>query len=156
MFDNHWVWDPLHSRWLLFCHDCAVQLFDRVYLFMNHALVLTSFQSWRRLQEFKDKFQFLFLILTKVATLFQGILIISGGSKGAPTSSPACHTHGPKFSQFHAVFRKIWQSHMLATPPPDGLCPPLRESWIRPLLLSKCRRQPHFKFVCFQKLSNLF
>ena len=25
--------------------------------------------------------------------------------------------YGPKFSQFHAVFRKIWQNHMLAPPP---------------------------------------
>ena len=27
-----------------------------------------------------------------------------------------------KFSQFHAVFRKIWQNHMLASP--RGLAPP--------------------------------
>ena len=26
--------------------------------------------------------------------------------------------YGPKFSQFHVVFRKIWQNHMLAPPPP--------------------------------------
>ena len=36
--------------------------------------------------------------------------------------------YDPKFSQFHAVFRKIWQNHMLAihpTPPPSGgLAPP--------------------------------
>ena len=32
---------------------------------------------------------------------------------------------GPTFSQFHAVFRKIWQNHMLA--PPGGLAPlPMR------------------------------
>ena len=30
--------------------------------------------------------------------------------------------HGPKFSQFHAVFCKIWQNHMLA-PPPEGWRP---------------------------------
>ena len=29
--------------------------------------------------------------------------------------------YGPKFSQFHAVFRKIWQNHMLA--PPRRLAP---------------------------------
>ena len=29
---------------------------------------------------------------------------------GAPPS------YGPKFSQFHAVFRKIWQNHMLDPP----------------------------------------
>ena len=34
----------------------------------------------------------------------------SGGSKGAPP-------HSPKFSQLHAVFRKIWQNHRLAPPP---------------------------------------
>ena len=39
----------------------------------------------------------------------------SGGSKGAPPN-------GPKFAQFHAVFRKFWQNHMLA--PPGGLAPP--------------------------------
>ena len=27
--------------------------------------------------------------------------------------------YGPNFSQFHAVFRKIWHNHMLA-PPPTG------------------------------------
>ena len=41
----------------------------------------------------------------------------SGRFRGRPP-------HGPKFSQFHAVFRKIWQNHMLATP---------LEGW-RPLL----------------------
>ena len=35
----------------------------------------------------------------------------------APGARPL--PHGPKFSQFHAVFRKIWQNHMLA-PPPTG------------------------------------
>ena len=37
---------------------------------------------------------------------------------GNPKSAP----YGPKFSQFHAVFRKIWQNHMLV--PPGGLAPP--------------------------------
>ena len=37
----------------------------------------------------------------------------SGGSKGGRT----------KFSQFHAVFRKIWKNCMLA-PPSGGLAPP--------------------------------
>ena len=41
----------------------------------------------------------------------------SGGFRGARPP------HGPKFSQFHAVFRYIWQNHMLA-PPPEGLAPP--------------------------------
>ena len=31
--------------------------------------------------------------------------------------------YDPKFSQFHAVFHKIWQNHMLA-PLPGGLAPP--------------------------------
>ena len=30
---------------------------------------------------------------------------------------PKPPNHGPKFSQFHAVFRKIWQNRMLAPPP---------------------------------------
>ena len=30
--------------------------------------------------------------------------------------------YGPNFSQFYAVFRKMWQNHMLA--PPGGLAPP--------------------------------
>ena len=48
--------------------------------------------------------------------------------RGAPRRmSP----HSPKFSQFHAVFRKIWQNDMLA-PPHHGWHPLLRESWIRP------------------------
>ena len=42
---------------------------------------------------------------------------------GAPSGTPPAH--GPKFSQFHAVFRKIWQNHMLVPPwrvgaPPTG------------------------------------
>ena len=39
---------------------------------------------------------------------------------GAPGARPP---YGPKFSRFHAVFRKIWQNRMLA-PPPRGLAPP--------------------------------
>ena len=38
---------------------------------------------------------------------------------GVPSARPP---YGPKFSQFHAVFHKIWQNHMLA--PPRGLAPP--------------------------------
>ena len=41
--------------------------------------------------------------------------------------------YGPKFSQFHAVFRKIWQNHMLAPPLPRRVgAPSYGESWIRP------------------------
>ena len=45
------------------------------------------------------------------------------GFGGAPpgTCPPP---YGPKFSQFHAVFLKIWQNHMLA--PPGGLVSPPR------------------------------
>ena len=39
---------------------------------------------------------------------------------------------GPKFSQFHAVFRKIWQNHMLALPPWRVGAPSYGESCIRP------------------------
>ena len=34
-----------------------------------------------------------------------------GGAPGMPLAF-----YGPKFSQFDAVFRKIWQNHMLAHP----------------------------------------
>ena len=45
--------------------------------------------------------------------------------------SPSPPPHGPKFSQFHAVFRKMWQNHMLA--PPGGSAPPsYGKSWIYP------------------------
>ena len=47
-------------------------------------------------------------------------LLCSGGFRGnAPSVRPP---YSPKFSQFHAVFGKIWQNHMLA--PPGGLAPP--------------------------------
>ena len=45
----------------------------------------------------------------------------SGGFTGAPRRAPS--PHGPKFSQFHAVFRKIWQNRVLA-PPRGGLALP--------------------------------
>ena len=41
--------------------------------------------------------------------------------RGAPPASAPPYG-SPKFSQFHAVFRKIWQDRMLA--PPRGLAPP--------------------------------
>ena len=52
--------------------------------------------------------------------------ISSGGFRGgrARRAPPPPPPHGPKFSQFHAVFRKIWQNHMLR---------PSLEGW-RPLL----------------------
>ena len=42
-------------------------------------------------------------------------LLYSGGFRGGAPYSPKC-------SQFHAVFRKIWQNHILV-PPPGGLAP---------------------------------
>ena len=50
----------------------------------------------------------------------------SGGSKGAHVP---CSPWGSKFFQFHAVFGKIWQNHMLA--PPKGWRPTSGKSWIR-------------------------
>ena len=41
---------------------------------------------------------------------------------GLHPASPPPRPQGPKFSQFHAVFCKIWQNHMFA--PPGGLAPP--------------------------------
>ena len=38
---------------------------------------------------------------------------------GCPQHAPP---YSPKFSQFHAVFQKIWQNHMLAAP--QGSAPP--------------------------------
>ena len=40
--------------------------------------------------------------------------------------------HGPKFSQFHAVFRKFWQFRMLATP---GRLAPLLRGILDPALI---------------------
>ena len=48
---------------------------------------------------------------------------------GAPPS------YGPKFSQFHTVFHKIWQNHMLA-PPLEGWRPLLRGILDPPLEMS--------------------
>ena len=49
----------------------------------------------------------------------------SGGFRGTPP-------YGPKFFQFHAVFRKIRQNHMLA-PPSEGWRPLLRGILDQPL-----------------------
>ena len=48
------------------------------------------------------------------------VSLLSGGFRGRPRRVPP---YGPKFSQFHPVFHKIWQNHMLP-PPPRGLAPP--------------------------------
>ena len=49
------------------------------------------------------------------------VRISSGGSKGGARDAWA--PWGSKFFQFHAVFGKIWQNHMLA-PSPRELAPP--------------------------------
>ena len=51
-----------------------------------------------------------------------------------PTAPPP----GPKCSQFHAVFCKMWQNHMLAHPPP----PPLRHRGLVPHPMGNPRSAP--------------
>ena len=58
----------------------------------------------------------------------------------SPTFSPLCSItvadYGPKCSQFHEVFRKIWQNHMLAPPTLRRVgTPSYGESWIRPCII---------------------
>ena len=56
----------------------------------------------------------------------QAVSKMEGNLGGAPgTQPPPPHTHGPKISQFHAVFRKFWQNLMLA-PPGRLVFPPTR------------------------------
>ena len=57
------------------------------------------------------------------------LVMFSGGFRGGTRRPP----YGPKFSQFHAVFRKMWQNHMLA-PPLEGWHPLLREILDPPLM----------------------
>ena len=54
----------------------------------------------------------------------------SGGLRGGGVPG-ACPPYSPKFSQFHAVFCKIWQNHMFAPPWRVG-APSYGESCIRP------------------------
>ena len=64
-------------------------------------------------------------IMTKDFWDFSHIAVADlGGREGAPPP------WAPKFFQFHAVFRKIWQNHMLATP--WGFAPPPLGSWRPP------------------------
>ena len=56
-------------------------------------------------------------------------MIAVADPRGRPRRVPP---YGPKFSQFHAVFWKIWQNHMLAPPPRRVGAPSYGESWIRP------------------------
>ena len=64
-----------------------------------------------------------FSLTGKCLPIFQGFPV-RVGTRGAPL-------YGPKYSQFQAVFQKIWQNHMLATPWRVG-APSYGESWIRP------------------------
>ena len=64
---------------------------------------------------------------------FSSCIIISGGFRGgAPGARPP---YSPKFSRFHAVFRKIWQNRMLA-PPLEGWRPLLRGILDPPLIIT--------------------
>ena len=68
---------------------------------------------------------------------------------------------GPKFSQFHAVFRKVWQNHMLTTPwrigVPGGLAPLLRGILDPPLeVLFKERTRLDALFLSFQNGTMIF
>ena len=45
---------------------------------------------------------------------------------------------GSKFSQFHAVFGKIWRNRMLARPPPESWRPLLGEILDPPLFIDLC------------------
>ena len=59
-----------------------------------------------------------------------GRLGCSGGSKeGRSRCGPP---YRPKFSQFHAVFRKICQNHRFVSPPWRVGAPSYGEYWIRP------------------------
>ena len=70
---------------------------------------------------------------------FKNLVQGSGGLGWAPPP------HGPKFSQFHAVFRKIWQNHMLAPPWRVG-APSYGESWTRPCKRGQETRNPSFSW----------
>ena len=61
---------------------------------------------------------------------------ISGGSRGCSRCPPQ---YSPKFSKFHAVFRKIGQNCML--PSPRVGAPSYGEFWIRPCRVSDGARE---------------
>ena len=75
----------------------------------------------------------------------------SGGSKGGRRGRAP--PWGPKFSQFHAVFGKIWQNRMLA--PPWGVgAPSSGKSWIRHCSISTFKHV--FICLCNLKIKSLF
>ena len=62
--------------------------------------------------------------------------------------------YGPKFSQFHAVFHKIWQKSYVGAPPWRVGAPSYGESWIRP---DKCKLpliQLQRELLCHQKFDG--
>ena len=65
----------------------------------------------------------------------------SGGLRGVLKRPP----HGPQFSQFHAVFHKIWQNHMLASP---------LEGW-RPFLRGILDPPPEYIHIYFAEGGRL-
>ena len=75
------------------------------------------------------KFEFTSKLKNSIVLLGKIKRFTSGGSKGAPRNAPP---EGPKCSQFLAVFREIWQNHMLT--PLSWRIGALSygESWIRP------------------------
>ena len=62
------------------------------------------------------------ILQLKQGTFSESIQFLSLADLGG--APPARPPYGPKCSQFHAVFRKMWQNHMLVRPPPGGLAPP--------------------------------
>ena len=65
------------------------------------------------------------------------------GARDAPFLS------GSKFFQFHAVFGKIWQNHMLTPPPRRVGVPTSGKSWIRHLVV-----WGHKKYLSFLHLQE--
>ena len=93
-----------------------IRYFLMIYLnldFILHWLLVLLISSSFSFQSIRHNFSRTFIfILNYLYWRIQG---------GAPPARPL-PLHGPKFSQYFAVFRKIWQNRMLA--PPRGLAPP--------------------------------
>ena len=90
-----------------------------------------SFQSFRR--NFSRTF---ILILNHFASAVVD-------PRGVP---PACPLPPPKISQFHAVFRRIWQNRMLVPPFPEGWRPLLQGIMDPPLICTLF--EVHTVFTC--------
>ena len=63
---------------------------------------------------------------------------------------PVRAPYGPKISQFHAIFRKIWQHFMLAPSPPEGWHPLLQGILDPSLVLVACRERPSAMMLTFK------